>query len=383
VNLPSRETGMTLKFTTNNLHIFPLSFSPWRETDSKRGIAVLMSGGVDSSVTAMLLKESGWNALGITMKIPVAENCNHKRPCCGAEAAIVCNELGIPHYFLDVEDAFRRYVIEPFQHAYMEGRTPNPCIDCNTFLKFGLVWKFLEKTFGIAHLATGHYARVVTVAHEARLARAVDQTKDQSYFLYGIPRSRIVRLVLPLGDLKKREVRSLAREAKLSVADRDESMELCFAGEDNYRQALAPPGKRTKGPILDTAGNVLAQHDGIFNYTLGQRKRLGVAAGEPRYVVRIHPEEHAVIVGTREEASSKQVCAENISILISEQLGRGNILLGKIRSRGEPEPCEVSKVEAGTIRVQFETPQFAPCPGQRLVLYNKTGQVVAGGTISL
>lgn len=342
-----------------------------------------MSGGVDSSVTAMLLKESGWNVLGITMKIPAADNCNHKRPCCGAEAAIICNELGIPHYFVDVEEAFRRCVIEPFQHAYMEGRTPNPCIDCNTFLKFGLVWGFLEKAFGVTHLATGHYARVVTVAQEARLARALDQTKDQSYFLYGIPRSRIARFVLPLGDLKKREVRSLARKAKLSVADRDESMELCFAGEDDYRQALARPGKRTKGPILDTAGNVLAQHNGIFNYTLGQRKRLGVAAGEPRYVVRIHPEEHAVIVGTREEASSRQVCAGNINILIPEQLCSGGTVFGKIRSRGEPEPCEVSKVEAGTILVQFETPQFAPCPGQRLVLYNKMGQVVAGGTISL
>lgn len=374
---------MTLELTTNSLQLFPPSFSPWREIGSKRAIAVLMSGGVDSSVTAMLLQESGWNVLGITMKIPAAENCNQKRPCCGAEAAIICNELGIPHYFVDVEEAFRRYVIEPFQHAYMEGRTPNPCIDCNTFLKFGLVWELLEKSFGVTHLATGHYARVVTVAQEARLARAVDQAKDQSYFLYGIPRSRLARFVLPLGDLEKREVRSLARAAKLSVADRDESMELCFAGEDDYRQALAPPGKQAQGPILDTAGNVLAQHNGIFNYTLGQRKHLGVAAGEPRYVVRILPEEQTVIIGTREEASSKQVRAENINVLISEQLGPGNILFGKIRSRGEPESCTVSTIENGTIRVQFETPQFAPCPGQCLVLYNKMGQVVAGGTISL
>jgi tRNA-specific 2-thiouridylase len=198
---------------------------------------MLMSGGVDSSVTAHLLKEAGWDVLGVTMKIPTA--CEDgSRGCCGAEAAFVCNELNISHYFVDVTEPFENLIIERFRQSYANGETPNPCVDCNTLLKFSLLWDFLQERFGIEYLATGHYARVSEQNGRVRLGRAQDKSKDQSYFLYGISAERLERLVLPLGEMTKEQVRSIASGLGLSVADKPESMELCFAGQGDYRLAL-------------------------------------------------------------------------------------------------------------------------------------------------
>ncbi len=373
---------MTSGISPWDIRLFPPSFSPWNGTGSGKEIAVLMSGGVDSSVTALLLKESGWKVLGITMKIPMAKSRNRNRPCCGADAALVCHELNIPHYYLDVEKAFRRHVIEPFQRSYAEGRTPNPCVDCNTFLKFGIAWEFLEKTFRVSRLATGHYARVVHSEALTHLARAVDKTKDQSYFLYGIARARLRHFVLPLAELSKHTVRSLAAKAGLPVADRDESMELCFADESDYRRALTGNGAVSTGPILDTAGNVMGRHEGIRNYTLGQRRGLRIAAGEPLYVTRISARDNSITVGTRDEAGRREVRAEDTNVLAPERFRPGAQLYGKIRSYGEPSRCSLKDVHNGSMTVEFDTPQFAPCPGQRLVLYDESGLVVAGGTIA-
>jgi tRNA-specific 2-thiouridylase len=340
-----------------------------------------MSGGVDSSVTALLLNKAGWQVLGITMKIPVVQSCLHPRPCCGAEAAFVCREIGVPHYYLDVVHAFEQQIIAPFRESYLGGLTPNPCVDCNTLLKFGLVWAFLEETFGIRHLATGHYARVVTRNGRSHLARAADTSKDQSYFLYGLSRSRLPRLVLPLGERNKKDVRELARNAGLPVAEQRDSMELCFVGEGNYRHALDGGEPTRSGPILDTAGNILAEHDGVFNYTVGQRRGLHVAGGKPLYVVRLRPKDNFVIVGTREEASRRDVRAEGLNVLTPEGLSPGDRLCGKIRSYGQPAACEVVNVNAESIAVRFDSPQFGPSPGQHLVLYDDDDNVVAGGRI--
>ena len=209
-----------------NINLLKPSFAPWQpEKENSRQIAVLMSGGVDSSVTAYLLKEQGWDVLGITMKIPVACSTG-KRGCCGADAAFVCNELNIPHYFVDVTEAFEELIIKPFRQSYANGQTPNPCVDCNTLLKFSLLWDFLQQTFGITYLATGHYARVSKSNGRAFLGRAEDKTKDQSYFLYGIASEKLTKLVLPLGELTKEKVRSLAADLNLAVAEKPESMEL-------------------------------------------------------------------------------------------------------------------------------------------------------------
>ena len=365
----------------HNVKLAPPTFEPWHPGDDPgRDIIVLMSGGVDSSTTVLLLKRAGWNVLGITMKMPVAERCDVQRSCCGLEAAYVARDLGIAHYYLDVRDAFRELVIEPFRQSYMDGRTPSPCVDCNTVFKFGLVWDVLESEFGVSSLATGHYARVIHEEDRVYLTRAVDKTRDQSYFLYGVPRKRLASLVLPLGDYTKDKVREIAGSAGMPVARRSDSMELCFAGEGDYRNALGE-GSLAPGPVLDMSGNVLGEHDGIANFTLGQRKGLKIALGKPAYVTRINPENNSITVGTFDEAFEAIISAHEVNVLIPEKLRPGTRLLGKIRSQGDPTVCTVLESTVATMKVEFDSPQFAPTPGQRLVLYDDDEHVVCGGVI--
>ena len=350
-----------------------------RSFDSERTVAILMSGGVDSSTAAMLLMRDGWEVVGFTMNIPTAQGCDYRRSCCGIEAAYVAKHLGVPHYFIDVRKAFVDLVIEPFRRAYERGETPSPCVDCNTVIKFGLVWDFIEEKFGIRRMATGHYARIVRFDNTFRLARAKDLRKDQSYFLYGISARRLQDFLLPIGELTKHEVRDLARQAKLPVARRRESMELCFAGEGDYRKALEIQPK--EGPILDMAGREIGRHSGIANFTIGQRKGIGIAAGKPLYVVRIDAQHNSITVGEWHEVSRRDVKAREINVLVPEELQTGTRLLGKIRSQGEPAGCVVTEIGNDLIEVKFDKAQFAPTPGQRLVLYNEQDHVIAGGII--
>ena len=385
------------------LELVSSNIAPWTPTqDPSRQIVVMMSGGVDSSVTAHLLREAGWDVLGVTMRIPVACRTD-KRGCCGADAAYVCAQLNLPHYFVDVTAPFNELIIERFREEYRRGRTPNPCVDCNTFLKFMLIWDLVEKEFGIQDLATGHYAEVhrgtgilpVTAGEDrgtrwhrvfahgqdarATLRRGRNHAKDQSYFLYGIPARRLPHFVLPLADLTKDETRDIARSIGIGVAEKPESMELCFAGEGDYRNALTDGEK--PGDLLDIDGTVIGTHKGIAHYTLGQRRGLGYAAGEPVYVARIDAEANTVTLGTRDQLSYHTISANEINVLIPEQLKSGQILHGKLRSYGPAHPCEVTNVTDSGFTVRFEKPQFAPTPGQKLVVYNENEDLVAGGTI--
>ena len=377
-----------------SIRLMSPSFAPWapekassragpyamKDVSEPKQIAVLMSGGVDSSVAAHLLKEDGWEVLGITMKIPVS--CDTKtRGCCGADAAFVCNELNIPHYFIDVTEVFKRLIIERFRQSYARGETPNPCVDCNTLLKFSLVWDFLQEKFGISYLATGHYARIIKTTDQVRLGRAKNKAKDQSYFLYGITKEKLERFVLPLGELTKDEVRSIAAQLKLSVADKPESMELCFAGEDDYRAALTIAEANQAGDITDMRGNKIGTHRGIANYTLGQRRGIGFAGGKPLYVGKIDAQTNTIALSTKEEISFRTVRANQVNILIHEELIRNKRLFGKIRSYGALQPCKIIEVNENDVTVEFDEPQFAPCPGQKLVLYNSNDNIIAGGTI--
>jgi tRNA-specific 2-thiouridylase len=365
-----------------NIKLFEPSFAPWEpRKEPSRRIAVLMSGGVDSSVAAYLLTEQGWDVLGITMKIPVSCDTG-SRGCCGADAALVCHELSIPHYFVDVTEPFEALIIERFRQSYAKGETPNPCVDCNTLLKFSLVWDFVEETFGIRYLSTGHYARISETAGRVCLGRARDKAKDQSYFLYGIACGKLCRFVLPLGELTKEKVRSIASRANLSVAEKAESMELCFAGEGDYRAALASAGADRQGDITDMQGNRIGTHKGVANYTLGQRRGIGFAGGKPLYVGKICAWTNTIALGTREEVSLRTIRASQINSLIPEELVVGRRVYGKIRSYGEPHACRVSDADQARLTVEFDEPQFAPCPGQRLVLYNGDDNIIAGGTIS-
>jgi len=343
----------------------------------ERSIAVLMSGGVDSSVSAYRLKQAGWSVVGVTMIIPMACQSG-KRACCGADAAFVSERLGVPHYFVNVAEEFTQFIVEPFRRAYASGYTPNPCAECNAVLKFRLLWDLLEATFGITHLATGHYARIVRNG-QARLACAQDPDKDQSYFLYGIPKRRLGQLELPVSELTKPQVREIARQAQIPVAEKPESMELCFAGEGDYRQALGLAIE--PGDLLNMDGKKIGTHTGIANYTIGQRRGLVFAGGIPLYVSRIDPAANTVSLGTREEVCSRIVKIVDTNVLIEREWAVGQRLLGKVRSYAGGDACSIVDIGEGMATVEFEKPVFAPCPGQKLVLYNSAREVVGGGTI--
>ena len=341
------------------------------KTGMKR-VGVLMSGGVDSTVAALLLKEEGHDLIGLTLVL------SGKGPV--EEAARQCEALDIPHSVLDLSAAFAEKVVEPFREGYRRGETPSPCVECNAELKFGLAWDLAEATLRVEAMASGHYARTGRDALGPYLARGADRTRDQSYFLYGIPLLRVARLLLPLGDLDKGLVRRLAAEAGLSVSDKPDSMDLCFAGQGDYR-TLLDEGDFARGPIVGPDGVFLGEHQGLAGYTVGQRKGLGVAAPEPLYVARIDRVRNTLVVAPRDALMTRRVEAVRVNVLKPEALEGAPPLFGKIRSNGEPAPCCTVRWDETGLEVDFGKPVFAPAPGQKLVLYDADERVVAGGTI--
>ncbi|MFW5753125.1 MAG: tRNA 2-thiouridine(34) synthase MnmA [Planctomycetota bacterium] len=344
-------------------------------------ICVLMSGGVDSTLTAVLLREAGHRVVGLTMRLPVAVGCGAERTGSGERARAVAADLAIPHVELDCTAAFHEAVIAPFRAAYAAGRTPSPCVDCNTHIKFGMVARCIRERLGIPRLATGHYARVIRTPQGPRLCRAAVRDKDQSYFLYGMSRACLEALSLPLGELAKPAVRAMAAQRQLPVAASAESMELCFAAGGDYRAALGDAGDRP-GPIVDSRGRELGRHPGIRHFTVGQRKGLGVAWTEPLFVLRIEPEADRLVVGTRAEGQRHTVTATRVNVLQSAAYRAATCLRGKLRSGGEPQPCTLVETGAQQMQVRFARPVFAPAPGQHLVLYDASDAIVAGGVIA-
>lgn len=348
-----------------------------REYNPAGTLAMLMSGGVDSSTGALKLRAQGWDVIGVNMKIPLA---------CGGAAETraveeVCAQAGIDLYRLDAAELFMQRVIGPFREEYRRGRTPNPCCDCNRELKFGALWDLIEAELGVLHLATGHYARVLHEGGRHRILRAANTAKDQSYFIYGVPPQRLPYLHLPLGELSKDDTRALAQEYGLAVAQKPESMELCFAGGGDYRSALPEGQVQQPGDFISATGKILGRHTGIQNYTIGQRK-LGMSfAPEPYYVLRILPQENAVMVGPRAQAYTRRVSAQLLAVHQPELLVAGAQLWAKIRSGGEPRPCRIEELSGNLLRVEFAAELFAPTPGQHLVLYDSEGAVIAGGTM--
>ena len=353
--------------------IRPSFHPPFPFSERASTVAVLLSGGVDSAVAAWMLRNSGKQVLAVTMVIPGRGEGEIE------EAAAVAEFLSLPHYVVELDREFREAVIDPFLRCYLSGKTPNPCVLCNERLKFGLLWRELEDFFGPLSLATGHYARVVEKKGGFALARGIDRDKDQSYFLSGLSRDRLSRLHLPLGNRIKDEVRDLARSAGLPAAEKKESMEICFAGEGDYRTLLE--GEGIPGPIVDEQGKVLGTHRGILHHTVGQRKGLGISSKEGVYVLRLDREGNKVVVGPRERACSRIVSAEGVNLLLPEESAARVPLRGKCRSKGEPAPCSLLALEGGEMTVRFDEPQFAPAPGQRLVLYDDEECIVAAGDI--
>jgi tRNA-specific 2-thiouridylase len=353
-----------------------------RSESKKPLVAVAMSGGVDSSLAALLLHQQGYPVVGMSMKLwdfsEVGGDTHPDGRCCSLEslndARAVCQQIGIPHYVVDMREDFRKQVILNFIDEYLRGRTPNPCIICNAQIKWNSLWR-KARSLGAACMATGHYARVRFDQNTQRysLLKGVDSTRDQSYALWGLSQTDLSRTIFPLGELTKRQVRAMAREHGLKVAEREESQEICFVADDDYGRFIREwvekdksrtPGGIKPGSILNLQGEKLGEHDGIPFYTVGQRKGLGIAAGKPLYVVRLDPEENAIYD------------VNWIALNHLENEARCDV---KIRYQHTPKKAVISRLTNGRILVKFDKPERAITPGQSAVFYD--GESVLGGGV--
>jgi tRNA-specific 2-thiouridylase len=293
------------------------------------------------------------------------------------DARYVAEHLGIVHEVADLSEVFQKEVVDPFVAAYRSGQTPNPCFRCNPRVKFRKGLELADR-LGAARMATGHHARIIQTAQRPRLAAGVDRAKDQSYFLAGVPAELLERVYLPIGELTKDQVRAIAREHHLPVAEKEESQEICFTTEGNVHTFLAAQENSTEGEIVDSRGTVLGRHRGIAHYTVGQRRGLGLAGG-PFYVKALDAAANRVIVGRHEELFARDVSAVDANYLVPVE--EGNVGWAKIRSRHPAAACTVVRVKTDSFTVRFAEPQWGVAPGQALVLYDGD-YVVAGGVIA-
>jgi tRNA-specific 2-thiouridylase len=354
-------------------------------------VVVAMSGGVDSSVTAALLKEDGYQVIGATMQIwpsnDLAEEAHKFGGCCGfdavSEAKSVAHRIGIPHYVMNFQNEFAKKVITNFCREYSLGRTPNPCIRCNEHIKFDALLN-RAKEMDADFIATGHYARIEhdEVNDRYILKKGVDRGKDQSYVLYTMSQNQLKHSLMPLGVFVKEKVRQIAREMGLSVADKAESQEICFIPDSNYPRFLKEymPEMAKPGPILDREGNTLGEHRGILFYTIGQRKGLGISAEEPMYVVAIDRGRNAIIVGSKDDVYRDELIAADINWIAKQSPKQPLELKAKIRYRHREADAVITPISSREAHVKFTQPQMAITPGQAIVFYDKD-TVVGGGTI--
>ncbi|MBR0260423.1 MAG: tRNA 2-thiouridine(34) synthase MnmA [Selenomonadaceae bacterium] len=353
----------------------------------KKKVAVAMSGGVDSSLTAALLLERGFEVFGVTMLLsignygekPLTPNSYLLTPNCISDAQKVCNYLGINHHVADFREIFRAEIENYFVEEYLRGRTPNPCVRCNKKIKFGKLFD-LAKNLGADFFATGHYARIIFEDGRFKLKKAVDLKKDQSYVLYNLTAEKLAKIILPLGEFSKVETRALAEKLNLPVADKPDSQEICFVPNDDYKNFIAtrePSAQALKdGEIIDSSGKVLGNHHGVANYTIGQRKGLGIAAPQPLYVTRLDVENKKVIVDTNDKLFSTTLTACDAHWIYKPPLPK--TLTAKIRYGSKFSECTVAE-EKNFLRVIFSEPQRAITPGQSIVFYDR--DEVLGGAI--
>ncbi len=365
--------------------------------ETHRGlVAVAMSGGVDSSAVAALLQQQGRAVVGLTMQLwnqrRLPELQGHgpaQHRCCSLDdvydAKAVAQHLNFPHYVVNFEEQFEARVVRPFVDQYLAGRTPIACTNCNTEVKFEPLLR-MARQIGAERLATGHYARIrkndATGRYELLCAR--DESKDQTYFLWGLSQEQLSRSDFPLGELTKEEVRALARRASLPVAEKPESMELCFVPTRNYVQFIHAYSQErgislqnSEGEIVNESGEVIARHNGVHNFTIGQRKGLGFAAGKPLYVLSIDPAKNRVVVGEDDALRTAAFEVEDVNWVSCEKPSAPVRAFVKIRHKHEPAPATVEAVAENRARITFDSPQRAITPGQAAVFYD--GEIVLGG----
>lgn len=356
---------------------------------SRPRVLVAMSGGVDSSVAAALLVEQGYDVVGATMKLFCGSGAADElpdRPCCSLDsvndARRVADQLGIPHYVLNLESRFSRDVVDDFVSEYSRGRTPIPCVRCNTFTKFR---DLLEKAdaIGARFIATGHYARVVN----GELLRGLDHAKDQTYFLWGIDRPVLKRMLLPVGELTKAETRARAHRLGLGiVAEKKESQEICFVPDGDYMRVLrsrlpADAPALARGSIVTTDGRVIGEHDGYARFTIGQRRGLPGGFGVPMYVVAIRPDRGEVVVGPRSELLGRCVVARGLNWLTDRAPATGETVQVRVRHRAPLVSGELIRVEEDEVEIALQEPVAAIAPGQSLALYDSHDRILGGGFI--
>lgn len=348
-------------------------------------VLVAMSGGIDSSITAVLLKEQGYQVVGITMKL--MPSSNSFGGCCGIDAIEdakkVANMIGIPHYVLNLKELFNDTVIKDFCSEYINGRTPNPCIRCNKYLKFEALLQKAQE-LGLDYIATGHYARIQYDKGKKQffLKKAIDTKKDQSYALYIMGQEQLKRTLFPLGNITKEKVKKIAIEMNLPVANKPESQEICFIPDNNYPIFVREYTKTTfpPGNIINKEGKILGQHKGIINYTIGQRKGLGIGAPNPLYVTAINIEDNTITVGEKDDTLASNLIAKDIIFVSGIPPEKPVKIHVKIRYNDTETKALLSPLKNGKVSIQFDKPKSAITPGQAVVFYKKD-IVMGGGTI--